>query len=173
MEVIRQVERGQVQLGLVGRQSDSPHLEFRYLASDQMILVVPAKHPWARRKEVTLEQLCKQPLILRESGSGLRHGFERELERLGKSVRDLQIALELGSNEAIKKAVLQGAGLAILSSYSVKRELKSKQLRALRVTSVSWSREMFVTWDRRRVLPGPAQLFRIFLESRPISKPAP
>ena len=39
MGVIAQVERGEVGLGLVGRKTDSPHLEFRYLACDRMVLV--------------------------------------------------------------------------------------------------------------------------------------
>ncbi len=118
MDVIRQVERGDIQLGLVGRKTESPHLEFRLFAHDRMALVVPSKHPWSERKKVSLKQLCQQPIILREAGSGLRHCFEKELSRLGKSVRDLQIALELGSNEAIKKAVLRKVGIAILSTFA-------------------------------------------------------
>ena len=129
MKVIAQVERGQVSLGLVGRKADNPHLEFRHFATDRMVLVVPPNHAWCRRKQVSFRQLCQQPLVLREAGSGLRHCFEKQLARLGKSLRDLQIALELGSNEAIKEAVLRGLGVAILSSYAVAKERKAGVLR--------------------------------------------
>jgi DNA-binding transcriptional LysR family regulator len=169
MGVISQVEQGKVQLGLVGRQTDSPHLEFRSFAHDRMVLVVPPKHVWSKRKRVSLRQLCQQPLILREAGSGLRHCFEKELARLGKSLRDLQIALELGSNEAIKKAVARGIGLAILSTYAVEKELKAGQLHALKVPDLHCDREMFLVWDRRRVLSAPASTFRFFLETHPIA----
>ena len=173
LRVIAQVERGQVSLGLVGRKPESPHLEYRHFATDHMVLIVPPNHSWSRHKKVSLKQLCKQPLILREAGSGLRHCFEKELARLGQSLGDLQIALELGSNEAIKEAVLRGLGLAVLSSYAVEKELRAGQLAALKVTDLHCDREMFVVWDRRRVLSAPARTFRFFLETNPIPDPAP
>jgi len=173
MGVIDQVERGQVNLGLVGRKTDSPHLEFRHFANDRMLLVVPPMHVWSKRKQVSLKQLCKQPLILREAGSGLRHCFEKELGRLDKSLRDLRIALELGSNEAIKEAVMRGIGVAVLSSYAVQKEVKTGQLHGLKVIDLHCDREMFLVQDQRRVVPAPALIFRTFLESNPIPEPAP
>jgi DNA-binding transcriptional LysR family regulator len=106
------VERGEVSLGLVGRKVEKPHLEYRFLASDRMLLVVPPGHALGKRKKVTLRQLVSYPLVLRESGSGLRHCFEKSLERAGRSLSELRVVLELGSNEAIKEAVLRGVGVA-------------------------------------------------------------
>jgi DNA-binding transcriptional LysR family regulator len=169
MKVIAQVERGQVSLGLVGRKTESPHLEFRHFATDSMVLVVPPNHTWSRRNQVSFKQLCKQPLVLREADSGLRHCFEKELARLGKSLFDLEVALELGSNEAIKEAVMRGLGLAVLSSYAVAKEVKAGQLVAMKVTDLQLDREMFVVWDRRRGLSAPARAFLFFLETHPIS----
>jgi DNA-binding transcriptional LysR family regulator len=173
MKVIAQVERGQVSLGLVGIKTDSLHLEFHRFATDKMVLIVPPNHAWSRRSQVSFRQLRKQPLVLREADSGLRHCFEQELARLGKSLSTLQIALELGSNEAIKEAVNRGLGLAVLSSYAVAKEVKAGQLVALKVKDLHLGREMFVVWDRRRVLSAPARTFRFFLETNPISNPAP
>lgn len=173
MVVMEKVEHGRVQLGLVGRKSDNPHLEFRSFAHDRMVLVVPPGHAWSKRTRVSVKHLCKQPLVLREAGSGMRHCFEKGLQRVGKSLRDLQVALELGSNEAIKEAVLRGMGVAILSSYAVQKELKAGQLTALQVTDLHCDREMFVVWDRRRVLSAPARVFLHFLESNPIPELAP
>jgi DNA-binding transcriptional LysR family regulator len=171
MTVMDQVERGQVNLGLVGRKADNPHLEFRYLASDRMVLVVPPGHPLSRRRRVRVRQLCGQPFVLREAGSGLRHCFEKSLERAGLSSADLQVALELGSNEAIKEAVLRGAGVAVLSAHAVQKELREGRLRALEVTDLSCERDMFIVQDRRRVLPLPARLFLLFLETTPLPTP--
>jgi DNA-binding transcriptional LysR family regulator len=168
MAVMSQVERGDVSLGLVGRKADGPHLGFRHLASDRMLLVVPAAHAWAGRKRVSLKELSREPLILRGAGSGLRHCFERSLERAGKSLDDLRVALELGSNEAIKEAVLRGLGVAVLSALAVRKELTAGQLKALKVGGLRCDREMFVVWDKRRVLPAPARLFLTFLETNPL-----
>ena len=45
--------------------------------------------------------------------------------RAGISPSDLRVALELGSNEAIKRAVLRGVGVAVLSIYAVQEELRA------------------------------------------------
>jgi LysR family transcriptional regulator, low CO2-responsive transcriptional regulator len=172
MAVIRQVERGEVSLGMVGRSADNEHLEFRHLASDRMMLIVPPGHAWSRRKRVNFEQLRAAPLILREVGSGLRHCFEKSLERAGLALADLRVVVELGSNEAIKQAVVQGVGLAILSVYAVQKELRSGLLHALEVRGVRCDRDMYVVRDRRRVLPPPARLFLAYLESHPVPAPA-
>jgi DNA-binding transcriptional LysR family regulator len=157
--VLRQVEQGQAHLGLVGGKGDSPHLEYRCFACDELALVVPPGHAVGRRRRVSLEQLAGQPLILREAGSGSRWCLEQALAHAGKTPRDMRVVLELGSNEAIKEAVLQGLGLAVLSTRAVEREVRAGELRALAVTGLPLSREMYVVWDRRRALPTPARLF--------------
>jgi DNA-binding transcriptional LysR family regulator len=173
MGVTTQVERGEVNVGLVGRKTDRPHLEYRHLANDRMVAIAPPRHALGKRKQVTVKQLSRYPLILREVGSGLRHCFEKSVEKAGESLTDLRVALELGSNEAIKAAVVRGVGIAILSTYAVQKELKSRQLHALQVTDLHCDREMFVVHDKRRVLPSPARLFLAFLETHPIAPEHP
>jgi DNA-binding transcriptional LysR family regulator len=162
--VLGQVEHGQVQLGLVGKKGDSRHLEYRCFACDTLALVVPAAHPWGRRKRVPLAQLCEQPLILREVGSGSRWCLEQALVRAGMSLGEVRVALELGSNEAIKEAVAEGLGLAVLSTQAVQREVRAGRLHVLAITGLPLQREMFVVWDRRRALPIPGRLFLDLLE---------
>lgn len=166
-QVLQQVEQGQAHLGLVGGKTDSPHLEYRAFATDELAVVVPAKHPLARRKRLTVEQLYEQPLILREPGSGSRWCLEQALAKAGRTANGLQVALELGSNEAIKEAVLRGLGLAILSTQTIKQEIASGTLHALPVADLPLGREMFVVCDRRRALPIPARLFLDLLTAAP------
>jgi DNA-binding transcriptional LysR family regulator len=163
--VLERIEQGQAHLGLVGGKTDNPHLEFRCFAWDQLALIVPGEHTWGRRKRVRLSQLAEQPLIVREVGSGSRWCLERALAKADKSLGDLAVTLELGSNEAIKEAVLRGLGLTVLSTYSVQKELQSGKLHALEVLGLDLTRNIFVIWDRRRALPIPARLFLDLLES--------
>jgi DNA-binding transcriptional LysR family regulator len=123
------------------------------------VLLVSAQHPWSRRKRVALAQLAKEPLIVREAGSASRSCLEQSLAKAGKSLHDLHVTLELGSNEAIKEAVLRGMGVTVLSSRTVQKEVQTGKLHALQIIGLSLAREMFVTWDRRRVLPIPGRLF--------------
>jgi DNA-binding transcriptional LysR family regulator len=171
--VVQQVEQGLAQLGLVGGQRDNPHLIFSCFACDRMVLVVPVAHPFATQDEVSLEQLCQQPVILREVGSGSRWCLEQALTRAGVSPRNLHVALELGSNEAIKEAVHQGLGLAVLSTHVVQKEVQSGHLRALEVKGLDLQREMYTVHDQRRGLPIPARLFLDLLGPCGKSSPRP
>ena len=168
MSVIAQVERGEVSLGLVGRKVENAHLEFHYLASDRMVLVAAPGHPLGRRKKVSVQQLRRHAIILREAGSGLRHWFEKSLHRSGLSLADLSVVLELGSNEGIKEAVLRGVGAAVLSTYVVQKELRAGTLLALEFSDLRGDRDLFTVQDRRRVLPIPARQFLMFLQSHPM-----
>ncbi len=168
LAVVGQLERGEVSIGLVGRKVEKPHLEFRHLASDRMVLVAPPGHPLSRKKKVTVDQLAPHPIVLREAGSGLRHCFEKALERVGRSLAELRVTLELGSNEAIKEAVQRGGGVAVLSMYAVHKELEAGRLLALPMRDIHCDRDMYVVQDRRRVLPLPARLFLTYLETNPV-----
>jgi DNA-binding transcriptional LysR family regulator len=169
MNVMAQVEQGHVSLGLVGRKTDNPNLQFRFLARDRIVLVVPPGHALSGRKKVSLKELSRYPFVLREAGSGLRHCFEKSLGRTGLGLADLRIALELGSNEAIKEAVLRDVGVAVLSVYAVQKEVKAGHLRALAITGIRCNRDMFIVQDRRRVLPISARQFLAFLDANPVS----
>ncbi len=158
-EVMHQVEHGTAHLGLVGTREDNPHLEFGAFATDRLALVVPAGHPWAGRKRVTLTQLAGEPLVLREPGSGSRACLERALARAGTTLTGLRVALEVGSNEAIKDAVQRGMGIAVLSTHAVAADVAAGRLHALAVAGLRLERPMYVVRDRRRALPIAAQLF--------------
>jgi LysR family transcriptional regulator, low CO2-responsive transcriptional regulator len=158
-QVLDQVEQGQAHLGLVGGKGESTHLDYLAFASDELALIVPAGHPWARRKRVTLAQLAPESLILREAGSASRQCFEQALAAVGSSLQQLHLVMELGSNEAIKEAVQRGLGLTVLSTHAVAREIEAGRCHALHIAGLALTRDLFIVWDQRRVLPIPARHF--------------
>jgi DNA-binding transcriptional LysR family regulator len=160
---LRQVERGRADLGFVGGSGDSPHLEFSRLTTDELVLVVPRRHPWWRRKHVLPSDLIRQKLVQRERGSASRGCFERSLEKSGTEASALNVVLELGSGEAVREAVLEGAGIAVLSRRAVQADVRAGRLKPVRVDQLSLRRELYIVRDRRRVLSAPARRFLAFL----------
>jgi DNA-binding transcriptional LysR family regulator len=171
VNVMGQVEKGQVHVGLVGRQIENSKLEFKDFATDEMVVIAPPNHRWRKSKRIPFKRFRKEPLILRETGSGSRWCFEQALTRSGHSFDELEIALELGSNEAIKEAVLRGMGVSVLSTHAVRKELKAKQLHGIKVTELVLERKLFIATDKRRVLPAPARIFLHFLKGCPGAGP--
>jgi LysR family transcriptional regulator, low CO2-responsive transcriptional regulator len=168
--VLEQVERGTAHLGLVGQKTAHAQLEYRFLARDRMVLVAAPSHPLCKRRKLALTDLRAHPILLREAGSGSRHCLEKSLDKAGLTLADLSVALELGSNEAIKEGVLRGLGTAVLSAYAVQKELATGKLRQVNVVGLECERDMYVIHDRRRALPAPARQFLIFLEAHPLPK---
>jgi DNA-binding transcriptional LysR family regulator len=170
--VIKDVEKGRATLGFIGRKAENPALESRSIGQDCLVLVVPPGHPWATRRSISLDGLAVEPLIIREPGSGSRSTLEKGLERAGASLAWLNISVELGSNTAIKDAVKRGLGIAFLSKFCVRRELDSRELRAVGVRGLDLTRRFYLVHQRRRPLSIAANAFMRFVESRPIDQGA-
>jgi DNA-binding transcriptional LysR family regulator len=95
---------------------------------------VSAHHPWATRKKLTVDNLTAGKWVLREDGSGTRAAFIKALGSLGVPDENLNIALELPSNEAVLSAVLAGAGATILSVRVCADAVKAGALKRLPVS---------------------------------------
>ncbi|AXM94346.1 LysR family transcriptional regulator [Pseudomonas plecoglossicida] len=86
---------------------------------DEIVAVVPNGHPLADAQQHTLEALGEYPLVLRESGSGVRQIVERAFARSGVAMR---VALEIAGVEGVKEAVRAGMGIGFVSAMSIRHE---------------------------------------------------
>jgi DNA-binding transcriptional LysR family regulator len=166
--VIKDVEKGRASFGLIGQKAESPALETRSIGRDSLVLVIPAGHPWATRRIVSLSAITSEPLIIREPGSGTRSALEKGLHRAGTSLAALNVLLELGSNAAIKDAVKRELGVAFLSRLAVERELNAKELRAVSVQGLGLTRHFYLVYHRRRPLSRAASALLQFLKDHPL-----
>jgi DNA-binding transcriptional LysR family regulator len=115
-QVARAVANGEAELGFVEGPITDPHLAVEAVGSDQMMIVVPPQHPWAKRQALTPTDLVSETWILREDGSGTRSVMTEALAAFGVDPRQLRISIELPSNEAVRVAVEAGVGATVLSS---------------------------------------------------------
>ncbi|MEP9396286.1 LysR family transcriptional regulator [Mesorhizobium sp. KR2-14] len=116
-QVAASVRDGFADLGFVEGEIDDPALSVMPAAEDEMVLVVGAGHAWAKRAEIAPADLTATRWVLREPGSGTRAAFEEALEGLGIAPGELDVALELSSNEAVRTAVIAGAGATAMSRF--------------------------------------------------------
>ncbi|HYA64878.1 MAG TPA: LysR substrate-binding domain-containing protein, partial [Candidatus Sulfotelmatobacter sp.] len=86
---------------------------------DELVLVMPARHEWASRPFISVEQLKGQPLLLREHGSGTRRVLETALEEAGLKKDDLNVVMELDSTEAILSSVEADLGIGFVTRWAV------------------------------------------------------
>lgn len=157
-EVEQQLLDGAVELGLTeGAASTRPEIQTRVFHQDELVVIAPPGHPLAATDAVppTAAALCREPMVVREIGSGTRVIVEEALRWRRLELRN--IVLTLDSPEAIKHSVAAGLGLAIISRLCVSRELAEGTLRQLAVPGLRFPRPLhLVTQGNRSRSPAAA-----------------
>lgn len=160
--VQEQVLNNELDLAVVGPALKDPDLAILPFLADELVVVAPAGHPLAGRRNVSLKDVADQPFVMREAASGSRWSLEKEARKSGVK---LTVAMELGSNGAIKHAVESGLGLAVLSRYACALELSSGRLVELDVRGFPIKRDWHIVHLKRRKLPTSVVEFIDFLKN--------
>jgi DNA-binding transcriptional LysR family regulator len=121
-----------------------------------LVVIAPANHALARKKKIPLELISREPFLLREPGSGTRIATERLFGELGLK---LKMRMELGSNEAIKQAVIGGLGISVLSRHTLELDTASKQFVVLDVQGFPIKRHWYFAYPAGKQLSIIASTF--------------
>jgi DNA-binding transcriptional LysR family regulator len=143
-------------LGFIGDRVEHPDLELEPFVDDRVVLFTAPAHPLARRDDVTLAEVLASGLIVREPGSATRATGERALQAAGLVPR---FAMELGSNEAVKRAVLAGLGVGLLSRYALDVEQRAGLLTGLAVAGFDGRRRLYIARNREAPLTSAQAAF--------------
>ncbi|UCE19278.1 MAG: LysR family transcriptional regulator [Gemmatimonadota bacterium] len=165
-EVIERVMDGQLEIGLVGEKIQDKRLNFEPLAEDNIVLVVPAHSHLAKKRHVTLDILKKEHILVREEGSGTRGTVQKVLEKKGFKWRDLNVAMELGSTEAVKNGVVAGLGISFLSQWAIQRERKLGLISEVPVRGLDIQRHFYLVFHKGWPLSRATQVFLDFCSSK-------
>jgi DNA-binding transcriptional LysR family regulator len=141
---------------LDGLSNDAEVIPF---APNPIVLVARADHPLAGERNIPVQSLADQYFLLREPGSGVRDAFLGQLASAGVTPR---VRMQLGSNEAIKHAVVGGLGIAALSLHSLVLESKGGKLALLDVQGFPIERRWNLVYPRSRELSLVAKTFLDF-----------
>jgi DNA-binding transcriptional LysR family regulator len=150
-EVVRLLTSGDVALGFVEGDVSRDGVVVERLVADELVLILAPDHPWAERRGIPVADLLTESVIFREVGSGTRQVIEKRLAERQISVADLQVSLVLGNTEAIKTAVEQRVGVAIVSAWAVRKEVEQGTLRATTLRDLRFDREFSLISPRTAV----------------------
>jgi DNA-binding transcriptional LysR family regulator len=159
-QVVESLLRFESDAGWIEGLLQHPDLTAFPWREDELMIVAPRSHPLAGRR-ASPDDLNAALWVLREQGSGTRAVFEGAMAGRFQPVRP---PLELGGIEAIKNAVLAGAGVACISRAAVAAELQAGTLRRIRTPWLDLRRRITVLLHREKYLD--AGLRRFLLECR-------
>ncbi len=165
-EVVNWLTSGLLDLGLIEGPALSKQVQTEHFLEDSMVLIVPPNHPWGAEKIVSVSEITGVPLLLRERGSGSRRVVESALKAKGVHLKDLQIAMELDSTEAIVSGVEVGLGVGFVSEWAVGKELHLGTVMTVHVEDLKIHRQFTLVRVAGPVPEGAAGVFRRFALSQ-------
>jgi len=144
--VVQQVLNYQLDLGMIEGEAWAPDLVIEPWLEDELVVFAAPSHPLAG-KQATLDQLAKEPWILREPGSGTRETFDRAVSA---HQRHLNVRLELEHTEAIKRAVESGLGIGCISKLALRDAFRRQSLLPIEVPDLNLRRFFYFIWHRNK-----------------------
>lgn len=158
--LLERMAQNEDDLYIMGVPPEGMDVDAEPFLDNPLVVLAPASHPLAQRKHIPLKALGKETFLMRERGSGTRMTIER---LFAERDTPLNIRMELGSNEAIKQAVVGGLGLAILSQSTLTTDPLQSELAILNVQGFPLMRAWYLVRPSGKPASVVVQTFRQFL----------
>jgi DNA-binding transcriptional LysR family regulator len=158
--IIERMHRNEDDLYIMGQApEDELDVESYPFAPNPLVVMAPRSHHLVGKKNVSLAEIAKEPLIIREPGSGIRDATLRTFDAKGLRPK---VRMELGSNEAIKHAVAAGLGLSVLSLHTLTLEGTNGPVAILDVEGFPIMRHWYIVYPKGKELSLVARTFLEF-----------
>lgn len=156
-----------IDLGIVEGDITRQKLNVEGLLRDELVVIVSPQHPWAKKKEISIFEVTKEPFIMREEGSGTRQIIEKYLNKYGLGIKDLKVAMMLGSTEGIKGAVESGIGISIISRWAARKENRYGALKLLSIKEEKLYRDFSIISLKNAIISHTVSEFLDYVKRYP------
>ena len=165
--IVSQILQRELDLGMIGSplENRGEDLETFTYVEDEIVLVTSPSHPLAKRHPATLDEVIGEGIVIREEGSATRKTAEEGFAQLGVRPR---IALELGSNQAVKIAAQAGVGVGVVSRFGIAAEVRAGLLSVLDVKGWSCTRPLTVVYLRDHLSPAQRAFLDVLKKEHPL-----
>lgn len=160
--ILERLSDNQDDLYILGQPPVGLDAVYEPFLDNPLVVLAPNDHPLAGVHSVPLQRLADEPFIMREPGSGTRMAVERLFHEHGLPIK---MRMELGSNEAIKQAIVGGLGISVLSRHTLPLDAASGQLTTLDVQHFPIRRQWYVVYSAGKQLTVVTQTFLDYLRT--------
>ena len=141
-------------VGFISNRVKNKKLVIREILDDELVIILPIDHPFQSKDSLTPKELEGQTMIMHERGSVLHEVIHRFMQENGIS---FSMPITLSNNEAIKRAVEAGMGIAMISRGVVNKEIQANKLAAIPLADQSIGRKFYIIYHRDKFISGPLQ----------------
>ena len=163
--VAREIEEHKADIGLCGTKPQGKGLVCIPFFSDELVIVTPNTEKYQKLKnQESVDWIKKEPVILREEGSGSLKAADAFLAKAGYDENSLQIAARTNDPEAIKNLVVQGLGISMISSKAAENYSRENRLLVFSFPEISGRRLLYIATRKNAVFPEGAKAFYRYLK---------
>lgn len=159
VRVIEDVATHVVDVGFTGTLIENKSCRYLPFYEDELVVIMPNTDRYRAilEQEKGLEWICREPLLMREEGSGTRKEAEKQLKLSGIDVGGLSIAASVESTETIKRSVKNGIGITIISSLAVREEIAAGSVLAFSMGKNRSTRKLYLVYNNSYALSRQAE----------------
>jgi len=136
-------------LGFVSDPNRHKSLTLNAVLTERLVLIAAAGHPLAQGRSLRPRDLAGQPIIMHEQGSAVQKAMDA---LLGRNRSRSSNYLEFSNNEAIKRAVASGAGVALISEKVAAEEVRTGKLKILKLATLPIRRTFFMVLHKGKYI---------------------
>lgn len=150
-----------VELGFTDAAVNLPKCVWRELTEDRLVIITPPtpRYQAYRTADFPIRQLTKEPFIAHEPGSAARLETDSFLKELGVNLKEVNTAVEVHSDESIKRMVSEGLGIAVVSQTVCEDYCRFGKLLSFAFEQVVPRRKLYAVRHKNAILAPVAQSF--------------
>ncbi|MGH7739179.1 MAG: LysR family transcriptional regulator substrate-binding protein, partial [bacterium] len=149
----RDLEQGEIELAILDEAGLRPGLGHQTVLAEELWLALPAKHPLAKKKNLSLKQIAEEPFILMKPGNGFR---QITLELYRKEGLSPKVVFESGGIETVQALVAAGLGISLVPQMVA----KFPGVAYARITPGPAGRTLSLAWRKKAPLSSAAEAMK-------------
>lgn len=154
--ILERISENRDDLYVLGQPPEELDVVYEAFLDNPLVVLAQIDHPLVGQHGIPLQRLAQEPFIMREPGSGTRMAVERLFR--AQNI-ELEVRMELGSNEAIKQAIVGGLGISVLSRHTLALDAASGQLAILDAEHFPIQRQWYAVYPAGKQPTIVAQTF--------------
>lgn len=133
----------EIDVGIIEGKSKTTLANYQFFLKDEIVAVCASKSSLAEKSQITIKELLKTPIALRENGSGTLAVLSSALEKVNIKLNDLNTQVIIGGTEALKNFLLEFACIGFLPAISVQKQINNGELALINIDGLSIHREFY------------------------------
>jgi len=141
---------------VIAKATESPDVTFIPLSQEELVIIVSVNHPLTAKQNISPRELAKEPLIMKETGSGTRKRVNMFFEQHHCTPN---VLMETSNNEFIKQLVQKGEGISMLVKACVAAEIEEQKLATIPLKGQQIYLDVSFAYLKKQPLSAPARAF--------------